>query len=104
MPCSVISTFKGWCFVYASTKITEGSGMFISHYHASACAARRAPSAPQAGGPMSVQRCAVAVDIKLLGCTQGQGKGARPTEKCGVCVHCTRPRAAQGLPEPHRQV
>lgn len=31
---------------------------------------------------------------------QGQGKGARPTEKCGVCVHCTRPALRKGCLNP----
>lgn len=42
----------------------------------------------------------IAVDIKLLHCMQGQGKGARPTEKCGVCVHCTRPALRKGCLNP----
>ncbi len=31
---------------------------------------------------------------------QGQGKGARPTEKCGVCLHCTRPALRKGCLNP----
>lgn len=31
---------------------------------------------------------------------QGQGKGARPTEKCGVCVHCIRPALRKGCLNP----
>lgn len=31
---------------------------------------------------------------------QGQGKGARPAEKCGVCVHCTRPALRKGCLNP----
>jgi hypothetical protein len=31
---------------------------------------------------------------------QGQGKGARPAEKCGVCLHCTRPLLRKGCLNP----
>ncbi len=43
---------------------------------------------------------ACSADIPVCCVTQGQGKGARPTEKCGVCVHCTRPALRKGCLNP----
>ena len=48
----------------------------------------------------SALRRALALDAEPHCCMQGQGKGARPTEKCGVCVHCTRPALRKGCLNP----
>ena len=33
-------------------------------------------------------------------CLQGQGKGVRPAEKCGMCLHCVRPALRKGCLNP----
>ncbi|BDA48817.1 probable pH-interacting protein at C-terminar half [Coccomyxa sp. Obi] len=56
---------------------------------------------PVAGKPaIPLAELPVPVPISRFLWPFGQGKGMRPTEKCGVCAHCTRPALRKGCLNP----